>query len=203
MNIRHQVKAKASHELSAVERLPVVTIALLAVLLVAGGCGRQPLQNESEHAASAGNVPKLFYESKGVTVVEDNPEAYQKTLESLRKESEKMPVGLEYKNDAYSEDGSTFSCYIANAVRNQYDMYIDIYDETMTEELFLSGLIRPGNAFESITLNRPLSEGTHELFVAFTQVKPTEDGDFSIQAQIIIIMDFHVGKEAQVFGERK
>lgn len=182
--------------MSAVERLPVVTIALLAVLLAAAGCGRQPLQSEPENAVPSGNVPKLFYESKGVTVVEDNPEAYQKARETMREEAEKPSVGLEYKNDAYSTDGSTFSCYIANAARNQYDMYIDIYDETMTEELYLSGLIRPGNAFESLTLNRPLSKGTHTLFVAFTQVKPTEDGDFAIQSQVIIMMDFHVGEEA-------
>ena len=190
------MKTRHIHELSAVERLPVVTVALLAVLLAVAGCGRQPLQSESEHAAPPGDVPKLFYESKGVTVVEDNPEAYQKAREALREESEKPPIGLEYKNDAYSTDGSTFSCYIANAARNQYDMYIDIYNETMTEELYLSGLIRPGNAFESITLNRPLSEGTHELFVAFTQVKPMEDGDFAIQAQVVIIMDFHVEESA-------
>jgi len=117
-------------------------------------------------------------------------------LETIREEAEKPPIGLEYKNDAYSDDGSTFSCYIANAARNQFDMYIDIYDETMTEELYLSGLLRPGSAFESLTLNRPLSEGTHELFVAFTQVKPTEDGDFAIQSQVIIIMDFHVSEGA-------
>jgi hypothetical protein len=196
MKTRHNVKAESRHELSAVERLPVVTVALLAVLLAVAGCGRQPLQGESESVASPGDVPKLFYESKGVTVTEDNPEAYQQALETIREEAEKPPIGLEYKNDAYSDDGSTFSCYIANAARNQFDMYIDIYDETMTEELYLSGLLRPGSAFESLTLNRPLSEGTHELFVAFTQVKPTEDGDFAIQSQVIIIMDFHVSEGA-------
>ncbi|MBR4546044.1 MAG: hypothetical protein IKO14_08770 [Oscillibacter sp.] len=176
--------------------MPVVIVALLAVLLAAAGCGRQPLQSESEPDVSPGNVPKLFYESRGITVAENDPEAYQQALETLREEAEKPSVGLEYKNDAYSTDGATFSCYIANPTRNQYDMYIDIYDETMTEELYLSGLIRPGNAFESLTLNRPLSEGTHALFVAFTQVKPTEGGDFAIQAQVIIIMDFHVGENA-------
>ncbi len=54
-------------------------------------------------------------------------------------------VTLEYKNDARSEDGENFSCYIANAVENAYDMYIQIFaDAELTDQLLLTGLLRPG-----------------------------------------------------------
>lgn len=101
-------------------------------------------------------------------------------------------IGLEYRNDAYSTDGKNFDCYIANALRNEYDLFIAVYaDAEMTDELYLSGLLPPGRAFSHIELNRALKDGTHLVYVAFSQVTEA-DGAQAMRAQALVTMDFHV-----------
>ena len=64
----------------------------------------------------------------------------------------------------------------------------------MTDQLFLSQLVRPGSGFEKITLDRALDSGTNVVYVAVTLVDTEEDGTQSIKAQVVHTMDFHVGK---------
>ncbi len=160
-----------------------LALAAAAVLLFTA-CSRQAAEDES----SGG--PKIGYAMEGVTTVED-PDALQKAVDEA---NEKAKAGgmmtLEYKNDATSTDGENFECYIANAVENDYDMFIAIYgDNELTDELFVSQLLRPGSAFETVKLNHALEEGTHRVNVAFTQVE--EDLE-TIHAQLMVTMDFHV-----------
>lgn len=172
---------------SAVANLPTAVVALLAVLLVCAGCGRQSTGEDS----SAPKRPQLSYETRGVTVVDD-PETLQQAVEDMHERTNRPAMGMEYKNDAFSENGVDFACYIANAARNEYDMFIAIFsDDALTDELFLSGLLRPGTAFEAISLERALPQGDHEVYVAFTQVRDV-DGEWVIQGQVIVTMDFHV-----------
>ena len=104
-------------------------------------------------------------------------------------------VGLMYKNDAFSDDGVNFECYIANSSANAYDMFLTIYaDLELTDQIFLSGLVPPGSGFERITLNRPLDEGDHTVYVSLTQVDIDENGQQVIKNQVIHTMDFHVGE---------
>jgi hypothetical protein len=105
-------------------------------------------------------------------------------------------ISLLYKNNAYSSDGSTFSCYIVNSGANAYDMFITIYaDLEMTDELYLSKLVPPGSGFEEITLEHPLDPGTHTVYVALTQVETDEEtGAQSIHKQVVHTMDFTVEK---------
>lgn len=132
--------------------------------------------------------PKIGY-AEGVTVVED-PDAFQKAVDEMYDKAAQPGVGLEYKNDAFSTDGEKFECYIANAASNQYDMYIQIFsDSELTDQLFLSQLLRPGTAFDNITLEHKLDSGDHKVYVAFTQV---EDDQQTIHAQVMVTMDFHV-----------
>ena len=99
-------------------------------------------------------------------------------------------IALEYKNDAFSEDGENVSCYIANSLSNEYDMYIQIFaDSELKDQLFLSGLLRPGTAFETIALEKKLSSGDHTVYVAFTQV---EEDLATIHGQVMVTMNFHV-----------
>ncbi len=158
---------------------------LLAMLLCAAfllsfsGCKKQ----EDE-------TSKIGY-AEGVTVVED-PDALQKAVDEMYKNAAEGNVALEYKNDASSEDGKTFSCYIANSTANKYDMYIQMFaDSELTDQLLLSGLIRPGSAFDEITLEHELETGDHTVYVAFTQVE--EDLE-TIHAQVIVTMELHVTK---------
>ena len=96
-----------------------VIIVLLAVVLIVF-LGRKPETLDTNEA----DAPKLGY-AEGVTVVDD-PDALQKAVDEMYAKAAEGTMALEYQNDANSEDGKTFSCYIANAVANSYDMYIDL-----------------------------------------------------------------------------
>lgn len=159
---------------------------LLATALLLTGCARKARE---EPPAPASNGLKIGY-AEGVTVVED-PNELQKAVDEMIAKSQDT-MGLEYKNEAVSEDGINFTCYIANALSNEYDMFIALYgDEELTDELFLSGLLRPGTAFDHVTLSHPLEPGTHTVYTAFTQVEEV-DGEQAIHAQIIVVINFTV-----------
>lgn len=162
-------------------------LALLLGLCVALCCTACKSGQPEEEDSSA-SAPKIGY-AEGVTVVED-PDALQKAVDEMYEKASQPGIGLEYKNDAYSSDGTNFECYIANAASNQYDMYIQIFaDDALTDELFLSQLLRPGTAFDKLELNHSLENGDHRVYVAFTQIE--EDLE-TIHAQTMVTMDFHV-----------
>jgi hypothetical protein len=162
--------------------------ALVAMLFVTGllsGCKKQ----ETEDTANSGSGFRVEYASDSVGVVED-PDAFQREVDEAIANAQKSAIALEYKNEAYSEDGVNFDCYIANSASNLYDMFIAIYGNAeLTDELFLSKLIRPGQAFEQVELSRALPVGEHEVFVVFTQVEE-KDGEQSICGQRAVTMNF-------------
>ena len=163
---------------------------LLAMLFMTGllsGCKKQ----ETEEPTNSGSGFRVEYASDHVGVVED-PDAFQKEFDEAVANAEKSMIALEYKHEAFSDDGVNFACYIANSLDNLYDMFIAIYGNAeMTDELFLSKLIRPGQAFEQVTLNRALEVGEHQVFVVFTQVTEV-DGEQSICGQRAVTMNFFV-----------
>jgi hypothetical protein len=165
-------------------RLGVIAV-LLAVMLLAG-CG-QKVETPTE-----GNKLIVGY-AEGVTAVED-PDAFAKVLDKVYEESQEPGIALEYKSVAYSTNGTDFSCYLANAADNQYDMFIAIYaDDALTDEVFLSGLLRPGTAFDHITLSHALPLGQTHCTVAFTQIEVV-DGEQTIHDQALIGVEFYVTK---------
>jgi hypothetical protein len=103
-------------------------------------------------------------------------------------------IALLYKDNAYSTNGTDFDCYIVNSANNAYDMFLTIFaDQEMTDELYLSQLVPPGSGFEKITLEHPLDEGDHTVYVALTQVETDEEtGEQSVHKQVVHTMDFHV-----------
>ena len=103
-------------------------------------------------------------------------------------------IALLYRNNAASEDGLNFDCYIGNSLDNAYDMFLAIYaDPEFTDRIFLSKLVRPGEGFEHITLDKSLEPGDHEVYVAMTLVDRDENGRQVIVDQAIFTMDFSVG----------
>lgn len=165
--------------------LLAVVILLLAIVLAV------VLTQEKEPANIPDTAtPKIGY-AEGVTAVED-PDALQKAVNDMYAKAAEGAIALEYKNDAFSTDGTNFSCYIANSVDNKYDMYLQIFaDQELTDQLLLTGLVRPGNAFDNVALDHALEPGTHRVYVAYTQVE--EDLE-TIHAQVFVTMDFHVTK---------
>lgn len=160
----------------------LLSAALLLCLLA--GC-----KADTPEPTPTGGGPKISYASEGVTAVEDET-ALQAAVDEMYEKAGEDGVALEYRNDAASSDGKTFTCYIANSVENGYDMFIALYkDAELTEQLYLSGLIRPGTAFKSVTLDSALEQGTHTVYCAFTQME--EDLE-TIHAQVIVTMEFTV-----------
>ena len=170
--------------------LLTVIAGLLAALLLQGRGAQEASRTTADIQADNGGF-KVGYATEGVTAVED-PEALQRAIDEAYAKAQEPGVALSYRNDAVSTNGVDFDCYIGNSTDNAYDMFIDIYaDDALTDEIFLSELLRPGQAFEKITLKHPLEPGTHRVYVAFTQVK-VEEGEQRIHQQVMVTMDFHV-----------
>jgi hypothetical protein len=168
-----------------------VTVAFALTLVLLAGCQKQEAVQEVQKEESGGSGFKVGYATEGITATED-PEAFQKSVEEMYKKSQERGVAVTYKNDAFSSDGINFSCYIGNPQDSGYDMFIAIYgDDKFTDELYLSQLLKPGQAFEKLTLNHALDPGVNTVYVAFTQVEETE-GEQSIRGQTVIAMKFHV-----------
>lgn len=170
----------------AVSAVAVAVVAVSAAVIVVTTSGRRSEAETPQDNAA----PRIAYATEGVTVLEDPDELSRLVREMYADVGNVM--ALEYKNDAYSEDGRNFDCYIANSASNEYDMFIAIYADPGYEELlFLSDLLRPGSAFERIELEKALDWGEHEVYVAFTQVEEA-DGQQAIRGQNRVTMAFHV-----------
>lgn len=102
-------------------------------------------------------------------------------------------ISLSYENNAYSQDGQTFSCYLMNSEGNLYDAFFMIYaDAELTDVLFSSGLVHPGRGFDQIRLEHPLEKGDHRVYVVLTQVDEDENGEQFMVNQMSHTMEFHV-----------
>lgn len=163
----------------------VAVVVVLCVIVVALAVTLQG-QNTAEPAADDNGV--LGY-ADGVTVVDDES-ALQAAVDKMLEDAEKEMV-VSFQPQAFSEDGKTFTCYIANSEYNEYDMFIALYTEIgeEAEPIFLSGLMRPGEAFREITLDEALDNGTHEVYLVMTQV---EDNQSTIHGQNIVTVEMQV-----------
>lgn len=163
----------------------VVIIALLAVIVI---LVNRPAQTDVNDE----NAPKIGYDS-GATVVLDEA-SLQAAVDEAMENAKNGNVALLYENNAYSTDGKTFFCYIANDKANLYDMFLTIYtDAALTDQIYLSGLVAPGSGFEEITLDRALEKGDHRVYVAVTQVDTDEEtGEQVVKNQVVHTIDFHV-----------
>lgn len=166
----------------------LLLVVIIVVLLKPGGEADNPVETPPDVTVEDNGTPKIGY-AQGVTVVDDESslqDAVNKMFEDAQNE-----MVASYKNQAVSEDGKTFSCYIANSEYNEYDMYIALYESMSTdaEPIFLSGLMRPGEAFREITLDKALDKGTHTVYLAMTQV---EDDQATIHGQSVVTIQMEV-----------
>lgn len=138
-----------------------------------------------------GETPRIGYATEAKVMLDQD--SLQSAMDEAMKNAQDGNVALLYKNNAYSENGTDFDCYIVNSSSNKYDMFLTIYaDTSLTDQIFLSGLVPPGSGFEHITLDRALEPGNHEVGVVLTQVDTDENGQQVIKHQVAHTMDFHV-----------
>lgn len=169
------------------KRLITVIVGLIVVIMVMAFF----LLFRKEEPAGDGDTPRVGYAMEATVMLDQN--SLQAAMDEAMKNAADGNVALLYKNHAYSDNGTDFSCYIVNSASNKYDMFLTIFADTeMTDQIFLSGLIPPGSGFENITLDHALEPGNHEVVVTVTQVDTDENGQQVIKHQVSHTMDFHV-----------
>lgn len=168
--------------------LIAVIIALIIVVIGAAAVVVIALNRQNDQGESGLTIGY----ATDATVLLDQ-QSIQAAMDAAMENAKNGNIGLSYQNDAYSEDGINFDCYIANSIANIYDMFLTIFtDAELTDQVYLSGLVPPGSGFERITLDRALDPGDHRVYVALTQVTVNEDGEQVICHQVAYTMDFHV-----------
>lgn len=168
-------------------KLTIAVVAMTAVVAVSAGAIVYTLNNRED---TSDGFTIGYASGAGVFLDE---ESLQAAMDKAIADS--SSVTLRYKNNAYSDDGKTFSCLLANSAYNYYDAFFTICtDNAMTDQVFLSKLVPPGGGFDSITLDRALEPGNHTVFVAITMVETAEDGTQSVKGQAVYTMDFHVSE---------
>lgn len=165
----------------------VPMVAIVVVLCVVVVALAATLRSRNAEPAADDDGGAIGY-ADGVTVVDDES-ALQAAVDKMMEDASKEMVAS-FQNQAFSEDGKTFSCYIANSEYNEYDMFIALYEDLNDEEpLYLSGLMRPGEAFREITLDEALDQGTHTVYLVMTQV---EDDHSTMHGQSVVTIDLTV-----------
>ena len=147
---------------------------------------------QKEGSVEDGSTPRIGYETDAKVMLDQD--SLQAAIDEAQENAKNGMVALQYQNEAFSNDGKTFSCYITNAPSNLYDMFLTIYaDAELTDQIYLSGLVPPGSGFEEITLEHPLDHGDHTVYVAVTQVDTKEEtGEQVIKNQVMHTIIFHV-----------
>lgn len=164
-----------------------VAVAALAVA-AAVGIGVFALTGRDEPEPSS---PTIGYAAEATVMLDQD--SIQAAVDEAQENAKNGLVALQYQNDAFSTDGKTFSCHIANAPSNLYDMFLTIFaDAELTDQIFLSGLVPPGSGFEEITLDHALDPGDHTVYVAVTQVETDENGEQVMRNQVMHTIVFHV-----------
>lgn len=177
-----ETKSKSNQKLIII--LLLVLIILLGVVL-----GVVLLRDKTN--IQDDNVPLIGYAAEATVILDED--SLQAAIDEALENARNGRVALKYQNDAFSTDGKTFSCLIANSEANLYDMFLTIYaDDMLTDQIFLSGLVPPGSGFEEVTLDHALDPGDHVVYVAVTQVDVDEDGTQVLKNQVMHTINFHV-----------
>jgi hypothetical protein len=163
--------------------LLIAVIAVLAVVLFNknsdngnSGNSNQNIAEESSGATSG----VIGYETSAVAT---DQETLQELYDRMVEQAKEGTMALEMQTEAHSSNGKDFTCYIANAYNNRYDMFVVIYDDETQQELYRSGLIPLGSRIESFISNIKLEPGTHVGTIVYNQV---EDDHATIHAQVNI-----------------
>lgn len=180
-------KAGRRAMLIALAAVVIILLAAVAVLLVMVLAGKEPAPTGTPNSAAVGGST-FTYDS---TVVLDDPDTLQKLVDEMVRKAEEGTMTLEMQVDAVSSDGKTFSCFLANAVENNYDMFMTLYLDETQEEIYRTGLIPLGGRIETFTLEKELGNGNHSCTLVFNQVEKDMQ---TIHAQVNVGLNLIVNK---------
>ncbi len=178
-------KTPGSSSKSLIIVISVAAVVIVAAIAVAVVVILRNIQTDDKQVIGYATEAKVMLDKNEL----------QAAMDEAVKNAAEGRVGLSYKNDAFSDDGINFECYIANSKANVYDMFLTIStDAELKDQVFLSELVPPGSGFEQIALDRALDVGDHVVYVTLTQVKLNDEGEQVMCNQITHTMDFHVSR---------
>lgn len=182
-------KEKSNTKLKVV--FAVVIVALLAVIgVLVYKLTHIPEPEAPQVQESVQPEGNLFdYDDSAVAIDEDS---LAKALSDMADKVKDGNMSLEMKTTASSSDGLNFSCKLANAPENRYDMFMTLYLDETGEELYRSGLIPLGMEINNFQISRKLAPGTYESTLVYTQVN---DDKSTVHASV------NVGLTLNVVGE--
>lgn len=170
----------------------IILLIIIIVLLLGGGVFAVLYFNE-DGGEDVPDTPQetglVHYDGAAVVLDEENfGEQFQKLVDDANK-----GVAIQFKNVAYSYDGTHFNCKIGNPEYSSYDVYYGIYlDETFQDQVLLTGLFPPGTAIEEFDSEIPFEPGEYKVVLVLTQV---EDDHSTFHAQSFVNLDLIVGEQ--------
>jgi hypothetical protein len=182
----------------------IILIIVICLLLAGGTAAALIILNSNNNSAEANNAVSpetttaAATSEKNPLILDYDDSAVALDAEGLERQIEAMKnadgrFSLEYKNEAFSSDGTHFECYLANSEKNKEDVFIAIFkDVTMNEQLYLSGLVRPGTSIQGFESEIPIDSGTHSVVCMFTSVS---DDHETMTSQISVELKLTVNKE--------
>lgn len=156
----------------------LICILVIAVLFVAVGVLGFFIVSSKTASTQAEEDNKLTYDAN---VIVDDADALQDAVNALYEQAKEGHMVLEMQTMAVSTDGTNFTCSLANAKENKYDMFMVLYLDETQEEIYHSGLIPFGGKIEEFTTTKAIAPGNHEATLVFNQV---EDDNETIHAQV-------------------
>ena len=166
----------------------IIIIIIVAVIIIAGLTTAIVLLLNKDDAAPPFENPNGIGYEPGVIAIDqgDLQDAYKDALQK----TEDGYITLLFNNWAESSDGVNFACSIGNSELNKYDMYFDMYlDNTLSQRVFLTGLIPPGSGIQKFKSEVMLDPGTYEAVLVLTQVKDdhtTIGAQTSVQVNLVV-----------------
>lgn len=119
----------------------VISVAAVIIALLLGVVAFLLIRPATTNIDDQG-VPKIGYATEATVLLDQ--QSLQAAMDEAMANARDGNIGLYYQNDATSNDGINFDCFIGNSSSNVYDMFLTIFaDAELTDQIFLSGLVPP------------------------------------------------------------
>ena len=182
-------------------KIIIIVLIIVIILLIGGGVTafvlfnnsnankQQPVESSTGTTVSEEKEknPLILDYDNGAVALDEN--GLERQIEEMRKNSEGN-VSLEYRNEAVSDDGKHFTCYLANSDLNTEDMFIAIFrDQELDSQMYLSGLLRPGTAINEFDSEIQLETGEYTAVAMFTTVgddHETMTSQIAVEIKLIV-----------------
>lgn len=170
----------------------IILLIIIIVLLIAGGVAffimsSNRSDNGGESTPTGGKQIPIDVNAGVLT-----GDKLKEWNESVLAEMEDYQIPIAFSPTATSTDGVNFSCEIGNPPGAKYYIYLDMYSDTsLEEEVYLSGLLEPGQGIFNFTTNRAFPKGETDIVLVISTV---QDNRETIVAQTMMALTLQVSE---------